>query len=117
MHPQQIKLETLGEGLLNELFQEELARVVENLRDINTSPTAERVITVRLGFRPADATRKEWHVSLLCEAKLPKPAPVETRVVVGIHEGALVAVEVQQQQMFNEERTAPRAVNDNQGGA
>ena len=41
----------LGEGGLEELFQEKLGDIVENIRDINTDPSKARELTIKLKLK------------------------------------------------------------------
>lgn len=43
-----IQLEELADGALAEKFQQVLAKVVDNLRDVNTSYKTKRKITIQL---------------------------------------------------------------------
>ena len=45
-----VQLEELADGALAEKFQQVLAKVVDNLRDVNTSYKTKRKITIQLDF-------------------------------------------------------------------
>ncbi|EGQ3138957.1 TPA: hypothetical protein K8036_001689 [Staphylococcus pseudintermedius] len=46
-----VKLSELGEGALQELFESELEKVIENINDINTDPTKKRKITMTIDIK------------------------------------------------------------------
>ncbi|HDU0722991.1 TPA: hypothetical protein REO55_000224 [Staphylococcus pseudintermedius] len=46
-----VKLSELGQGALQELFESELEKVIENINDINTDPTKKRKITMTIDIK------------------------------------------------------------------
>lgn len=62
-----VQLEELANGALAEKFQQVLAKVVDNLRDVNTSYKTKRRITIQLDFIQ-DESREDvsWHSRVLC---------------------------------------------------
>ncbi len=50
--PEQITLANICHGAAAEVFERELARVLENIADPNTEPEAKRGITVQFQFLP-----------------------------------------------------------------
>lgn len=49
---QRISLSAIGDGKAVDQFNYELKRVVENCLDINTDPTFERVVTLKVKIKP-----------------------------------------------------------------
>ena len=49
-----VSLETLGEGAAAELFNLELAKVLDNIQDENTKPTTIRTVTLTLKIKPEE---------------------------------------------------------------
>lgn len=78
----QIKLNTLGRGVALERFDEELARVVENVIDPNTEAKAKRKITLEVTIVPAH-DRKQAAISISCQAKLAPVVSYATRAYLG----------------------------------
>ncbi|EJO7204191.1 hypothetical protein NRV23_000044 [Staphylococcus pseudintermedius] len=46
-----LKLSELGHGAVQELFESELEKVIENINDINTDPTKKRKITMTIDIK------------------------------------------------------------------
>lgn len=87
-----VTLDTIGSGALVELFDAELARVLENITDPNTEAKTRRTITVKVSFAPNE-NRDLADVNLTCSSKLAGIKTVGTRLYVGKTRGKLVAVE------------------------
>jgi hypothetical protein len=108
---QSVTLDTIGSGALLELFQEELAKVIANINDPNTSEKSKRTISIGVVFKPKG--RDQADVELTCSAKLAPIAKVDTQIFMGRQKGKLVAVEndPRQSTLFDEEkpRLAPVA--------
>ena len=47
-----IDLNLLGEGQVAQAYGIELAKVMKNIKDLNTDPTAKREITIKVSFKP-----------------------------------------------------------------
>lgn len=87
-----VTLDTIGSGALIELFDAELARVLDNITDPNTEAKQKRTITVKVTFAPNE-NRDLADVNLTCNSKLAGIKTVGTRLYVGKTRGKLVAVE------------------------
>lgn len=64
-----VSLENLGEGAAAELFNLELARVLENIQDENTKPTTIRTVTLTLKIKPEE-DRSFGQVAISAASKL-----------------------------------------------
>ncbi len=90
--PQEVTLDTIGNGALLELFQAELARVLANITDPNTDDVAKRVISIQVKFKP-NRERDVAEIDLSCNSKLAGIRSVSSQVFLGRQGGRLVAVE------------------------
>ncbi len=98
MKNETVSISNLGDGALAELFDRELARVLENISDVNTESTAKREITLKVNFQP-DVDRETSQVSIVATAKLAGSVGVSTRVYIGTRGGEKVAVEFDPKQL------------------
>lgn len=108
-----VTLDTIGSGALVELFDAELARVLENIQDPNTDAKTKRTITVKVTFAPNE-NRDLADVNLTCGSKLAGIKTVGTRLYVGKIRGKLIAVENDPRQttLFDQPQPArPTAVS------
>lgn len=77
-----VQLEELADGALAEKFQQVLAKVVGNLRDVNTSYKTKRKITIQLDFIQ-DESREDVRCDVAVGCKLAQPRPMSTRLAIG----------------------------------
>lgn len=98
-----VTLDNLAEGAAAELFQAELEKVLRNIADPNTDPTAIRRVTLTVGIQP-DEDREVGEVAVKASSKLAGPNGARTRVYFGRHQGAFVASEFNPKQagLFDE---------------
>lgn len=54
----QLELQKLAGGALQELFDNDLQKILENIADVNTSYKAARKLTLELIFKPTDEDRE-----------------------------------------------------------
>jgi hypothetical protein len=87
-----ISLENLGSGAATELFNLELQRVLENISDENTKPTAMREVTLKVKIKPGE-DRDYGTVEISCAARLAPVKPYPTNIFIGRHLGRTVATE------------------------
>jgi hypothetical protein len=87
-----VSLENLGSGAATELFNLELQRVLENISDENTKPTAMREVTLKVKIKPGE-DRDYGDVEISCAAKLAPVRPFPTNIFIGRHLGKTVATE------------------------
>lgn len=103
------RLDTLGCGALLELFDIELARVLENIADPNTDADAARAITLKVVFVP-DKTRQAMQTRMSVVSKLAPVARVESTLFLGRLGGRLVAVEHDPRQLTFPDFSEPAPV-------
>lgn len=77
-----VQLEELADGALAEKFQQVLAKVVDNLRDVNTSYKTKRKITIQLDFIQ-DESREDVRCDVAVSCKLAQPKSMSTRLAIG----------------------------------
>lgn len=87
-----VTLASIGDGAALELFDRELARVIGNIADPNTSPTQTREINIKIKIKP-DEDRDIGEAQVLVSAKLASVKPVKSTLYFGKKEGRLIAVE------------------------
>jgi hypothetical protein len=97
-----LSLETLGQGAAVEMFNEELARVLENCLDPNTKATANRSVTLVFSIKP-DEDRTYGPGKIDVTSKLAPRKGVGLPVYIGRKAGKAVATERDQRQMSFED--------------
>lgn len=108
--PKRLTLATLAEGALEELFQEALREVLKNLDDPNTDYKPVRKINFELGFQ-VDEKRQLGDVTIKTSKKLAGVKAVTTNIVIGRHQGVLMAVPGStQNDLFSDPNPRPVAV-------
>jgi hypothetical protein len=109
MSEQPVTIFTLGNGVLGELFDRELERVVSDILDLNSEAEAKRTITVKVTIAP-DKNRGFGVALIEVSSALGKPKPAGTTMYFGRKNGKIVAVEniPQQGEMFD--KLGPRPV-------
>lgn len=108
--PRMVTLASIGEGALEELFQECLRKVLSNIDDPNTDPKARRQIVMTFGIT-SEEDRRSAKVDMACTAKLAGAKAMSVNVFIGRHEGELAAVEApKQEEMFPQPVGRPAAV-------
>lgn len=100
---QGVTLGTIAGGALNELFEAELAKVLNNITDPNTDTKTRRAITLTIRFKPG-RDRDVADVEVACASRLAGIMTVNSQVFMGRHKGRLIAVEndPRQQQLFDQ---------------
>jgi hypothetical protein len=88
-----IELSQFQHGVVIDLFDEELRKVLANIEDENTTPNKERSITIKIAIKP-DKTRRTGEVMVQAYSTLTKVKPIESFVFFDIGEdGKLSAFE------------------------
>lgn len=93
-----VSLDTIGQGAAIELFNDELARVLKNILDLNTKPTVTRRITLTVDIKP-DEDRSFGTVQIHTQSKLAPSRGVGTAVYIGLKAGEPVATERDNRQL------------------
>lgn len=71
----------MAQGAFEERVDYEMSRVIDNIMDINTDPTAKRKITLTITLTP-DKARRIIKVNVTATSKLAPTDPVETSLFV-----------------------------------
>jgi len=99
-----VGLDNLGYGAAEELFQDELAKVIKNINDPNTKAEAKRTITLKLTLKPNE-NRSMCLSEISCDSKLATSRPFQSQIFVGVDmNGNALASEVEppdQQSLFD----------------
>jgi hypothetical protein len=108
---QPVTIYTIGNGVLGELFDRELERVVSDILDLNSVATEVRSISIKVAIKP-DENRNFGMVGITVQSSLGKPKPVGTQMFFGRKNGKIIAVEnmPKQEEMFD--ILGPRSVLD-----
>lgn len=85
-------LSTIKDNGLEEVFQVELEKVLENIGDLNTKAVKERTIDIKLKFKPTN-DRDDIRISFEVKSKLAPYEEQTTSVYIGKEDGTLVAYE------------------------
>lgn len=91
-HPAAIRLDTVAKGAAEALFQHNLAKVVENIRDPNTNPRKPRKIRLTLTIQPNEK-RNEATITIDASCTLIPSKPADSHLFIGEHLGVAQAVE------------------------
>ncbi len=70
----------MAQGAFEERVDYEMSRVIDNIMDINTDPTAKRKITLTITLTP-DKARRIIKVNVTATSKLAPTDPVETSLL------------------------------------
>lgn len=84
-----ISLETLCQGGVEESFSTELSRVLQNIADPTTDPTAERAIKIEIKIKPT-AKRDSATVKVSATSKLAAPLPQVATVFIAQGKGGVI---------------------------
>lgn len=108
--PRTLTLSNLADGAAEELFQQALARVLENVDDPNTDAKARRVITLSFTVTP-DEDRRTGKVAVSCSTRLAGISPMRVNIHIGRHDGRVAAVEaLHQEELFPQPQARPALV-------
>ena len=84
----------MAQGAIKERVDYEMAKVVDNILDVNTEATKKRALTVTLEITP-DSTRQQISVKTVAKSKLEPTNPVVTSLyITGDSNGEVTAVEM-----------------------
>jgi hypothetical protein len=76
---EKLELKNIQNGVVAEMFDEELRKVIANIEDENTVPNQERSITIKIAIKP-DKTRRTGEVKVHASSALAKIKPTESFV-------------------------------------
>lgn len=88
-----LELQKIAGGALQELFANDLEKVLSNIYDKNTSFKKARKLTMELKLIPADESREVVLVSINTKTLLAPVEGVTTKIMLDKSEGKFVAAE------------------------
>ena len=101
----------MARGAFQERCDYEMGRVIDNILDPNTKPTAKRTITLTISMTPDDS-REAINVSVSAKSSLAPSTPITTNLfVTEDDEGNTLVAEMVpniQQSIFGEEQPSPK---------
>ena len=106
---EEVSLRNLAGGAAIERFDDELARVIENIMDPNMEPGVVRKITLEVSLKPQH-DRTGSAVGIICKSTLAPKAAFPTQVFHGLtKEGPKVYESNPRQMSFNDFERMPEA--------
>lgn len=100
----EVNISTIGNGVVAELFDHELSKVLANIKDPNTDPKKLRSITLKVTFQPL-GDRTGMQTAIECSAKLASVPSVQagTMFILKNKDGQLQAYshDIRQEQLFD----------------
>ena len=82
----------MANGVILERADYEMAKIIENIQDVNTSPTKKRSLTLTVEFKP-DSERQQIGVSIIAKSHLEPTNPVNTTLYITGEGSKMQAVE------------------------
>lgn len=108
--PRKLTLDTLADGVMNELFESAMDRVIASIDDPNTDPEKKRMITFEVAV-VGDSKRQSLTIQVTHNVKLPKPYPAKAQARMGYHQGVLICVPAfEQTELFPQPAGRPQPV-------
>jgi hypothetical protein len=106
-----LTLSTLARGALEELWQAELERALDNVADVNAPARKPRTITLTIALHP-DEGREVAALEVSARSKLPPPTSATSMLHLYRRGGRALALEHDPRQLQFEldEQTRPRAI-------
>lgn len=99
-----VGLDNLGYGAAEELFQDELTKIIKNINDPNTKAEAKRTIKLTLTLKPNE-NRSMCLSEISCTSTLATSRPFQSQIYVGVDgNGNALASEIEppdQQSLFD----------------
>jgi methyl coenzyme M reductase subunit C-like uncharacterized protein (methanogenesis marker protein 7) len=86
-----VTIETIGGGVIPELFDREIAAILENIADPNTTTKKAREIDIKIKITPQEG-REVAFVEVSCNSKLAGVDPKGSAIYIARQQGALVAL-------------------------
>lgn len=88
-----IDLNKFADGALNQKVHRELQKVIDNIHDPNTNPTAKRSITIKIGFN-ADEEREYIDTEISVTSSLAGHKSAKTKMLTAKQDGKATAREL-----------------------
>jgi hypothetical protein len=87
----EVDITTLGNGVIPELFQRELAAVLANINDPNTNPSDTRKIVLEVSIKPHES-REMAGVSVKCTSRISGVSPAVVAIYLAKKGNSMVAL-------------------------
>lgn len=87
-----VNLNTIGSGVLAELFEEDFSKILDNIGDENTKAEAVRELTLKIKIRPSE-NRGDAEIMITSSAKLAPVKPHKGILFMRRQSGKVVAFE------------------------
>ena len=112
----EVSLDTIADGVAKELFQQELAKIAENVADQNSAAKTKRTITLTFEFSP-DEDREEMKIVVASKSKLAPIKPYAKTAWLGKRNGKFTVYgqDTKQVDMFDEKIASMQARKDIHG--
>lgn len=110
-----ITLSSIGNGALEEIFQDELQKIMDNIVDPNTKPDAVRELTIKIQLKP-DEHRSWGTIDLSAQAKLAPNRKFSTSCIIDHRGKTGIAREVYQENWINSKKVVDMDKIDMQTG-
>lgn len=89
----ELNLKDIANGAVQELFENELDKILENIKDPNTSLKKARKLTINFTFKPLQDDRDIVSVDINTKSTLAQVEGVSTQILIDKAENRLNAVE------------------------
>ena len=89
----QLNLKEIANGAVQELFENELDKVLENIKDPNTSKKKGRVLSINFTFKPLQDDRDIVSVEINTKSTLAPVESIATQILIDKNGNKLNAVE------------------------
>lgn len=89
----ELNLKDIANGAVQELFENELDKILENIKDPNTSLKKARKLTINFTFKPLQDDRDIVSVDINTKSTLAQVEGVATQILIDKDENRLSAVE------------------------
>ncbi len=80
-----LKLQEIGHGVIAEKFEDELAKVVANIMDVNTEAKTVREITLKVKVKPEPEDRRDCDLEIISSCKLAPSKAYVSKLAVGLN--------------------------------
>ena len=106
---QYVKLSNIGGGVLDEIFQEEWEKILNNISDPNRPPLAKRKLTISITLQPNE-NRQAASISVDIKPTLAPVVSYKSIISIGKVQDKIKAVEHGQMNLFDTENNKPKVV-------
>lgn len=83
---EEVKIETICKGIIPEMFEKQLEKILKNINDINTNPTDVRSIVFNISFKPS-ADRRHIDTTVTSDIKTSNKHGAKTMLFISREKG------------------------------